>query len=344
MKIYPNQVLRQLHKELASIYLVAGDEPLLVQESRDAILQQAKKAGFETASALHVDKNFAWDEFLYASKAQSLFSNKTILECRFQSASIGKPGGNAIQEYLKSPPKDKLLLIICPKIDGSTAKTKWYEAIDKAGVIISAWPLDRSQLPAWIKERMAQAGLSTDAEGINMIADFTEGNLLATAQEIEKLKLIYNSGIISANDIEKNLGDSSRFDIYQLVDTALSGNPQKAIHILEHLLEDGTESVLILWAITREIRTLIHIHYGLRENKSLDQLFKQYMVWSKKQPIISMALKKLSVTQLLKLLKQSEKIDRMIKGLALGNINDSLTDLILALSGNASLITLGERA
>ncbi len=332
MKIYPNQLTRHLHNSLASFYVVAGDEPLLVQESRDAILQQAKKMGFESKEIIQIDKNFDWDEFLYASKAQSLFSTKTILECRFQSASIGKTGGEAMLEYLQSPPPDKLLLIICPKIESSTTKTKWYEALDRSGVIINAWPIERSQLTAWIKERMAQAGLSTDSEGLNSIADFTEGNLLASAQEIEKIKLIHNSGKVSAQDIEKILGDSSRFDIYQLVDTALSGNPQKAIRILEHLEEDGTEAVLILWAITREIRTLINIHYGLSENKSMDQLYKQYAVWTKKQSIVSTALKKLSLPLLVKLLKNAEKTDRMIKGLEAGNVFDSLTDMIMSLS------------
>lgn len=334
MKIYPNQLSAQLHKNLATIYLVSGDEHLLVQESRDAIVKQAKEKGFATESPIQVEKSFSWDEFLLESRAQSLFSNQTILELRLQTSKIGKPGGNAILEYLQSPPPDKLLLIISPKIDSSTTKTKWYTAIEKSGVIVTAWPIERNQLPAWIKERMAQVGLSTDAQGLNLIADFTEGNLLATAQEIEKLRLIHGSGKISAQDIENCIGDSSRFDIFQLVDTALSGNTKKSLHVLERLKEEGAEPILVLWALTREIRTLINIHFGLKEGKPIDLLFKQNGIWNKKQPIIRHAVNKLSLQHLYKLLQNAEKIDRTIKGLEVGNYWDDLASSLLNLSGS----------
>lgn len=332
MKIYPNQLNAQLNKTLSPVYLIAGDEHLLVQESRDAVIKHAKNEGFSTTSPLQTTKDFSWESFLYESRTQSLFSQKTVLELRLQSPKIGKPGGNAILEYLESPPPDKILVIISPKLDSSVSKTKWYTAIDKAGVVVSAWPIERAQLPDWIKQRMAQAGLSTDLQGLNIIADFTEGNLLATAQTIEKLRLIHGSGKISAENITNSMGDSSRFDIFQLVDTTLAGSAQKSIHILERLREEGIDPILILWAITREVRTLMNMHYGLQKGQSIDQLYRQNGIWNKKQPIIRKALNQLSIPQLQNCLKQAETIDRIIKGLEKGNAWDGMVSLILAIN------------
>ena len=332
MKIYPNQLTAQLNRSLSPVYLISGDEHLLVQEARDSIIQHAKRSGFETTSPLQTTKDFSWESFLLESRSRSLFSQKTVLELRLQSPKIGKPGGNAILEYLEVLPTDKILVIVSSKLDASTSKTKWYQAIEKTGVVVTAWPIERAQLPTWIKQRMAQAGLSTDPQELNIIADFTEGNLLATAQEIEKLRLIHGSGKITSEEIANNMGDSSRFDIFQLVDTALAGPTQKAIHILERLREEGIDPVLMLWAITREIRALINIHYGLQKGQSIDQLFRQNGIWNKKQPIMRKALNQLPLQYLQKLLQKASQIDRIIKGLENGNAFEMLVSLTCKLS------------
>ncbi len=126
---------------------------------------------------------------LEAGASLSLFAEKRLIELRLPSGKPGDKGAAILQEYLQRPPEDTVLLLSLPKLDGSTQKTKWAKALidGNAAQFIQVWPVDVHQLPQWIRQRLSQAGLSASPEALELIAARVEGNLLAAAQEIEKL-------------------------------------------------------------------------------------------------------------------------------------------------------------
>jgi|GEM_PF-5125455 len=175
---------------LHPVYLISGDEPLQQQGAADAVRAAARDAGYLTRELLEVDARFDWSSLAAASNSQSLFAERRIIELRVPNGKPGKPGGDALRAYLERPPEDTLLLIVAGKVDASGQKSAWYKAIDAAGVCVAVWPPRQHELAKWVAQRMRMHGLKADRQAAQLVAERTEGNLLAADQEIRKLVLI----------------------------------------------------------------------------------------------------------------------------------------------------------
>ncbi len=333
MKINPNQLQAQLQQGLSPVYLVAGDDPLLVQEARDKIVQHAQNLGYSERQSFQAGTDFNWDTLLAEISSQSLFSSKTIIELRIPSGKPGKIGSAAIETFLDNIPRDKMLLIIAPKLDATQQKTKWLKAIEKKGVYLPIWPIEKSNLPGWIKQRLQREGLRASPEGVGILADQTQGNLLACDQEITKLRLLYGEKQLSPEEINEAIGDHARFDLYQLIDQALLGDSESSVRILSQLQESGIEPILILWSITREIRQLIQLNSLMTRGETFDNACNKLFVWKTRQPLYQKALRRLTQPALTQALQQASEIDLKIKGLQPGNVWLALNELTLSLAG-----------
>jgi len=230
-----------------------------------------------------------------------------------------------------------VLLISLPKLDGSTQKTKWAKAlIDGKDVqFLQVWPVDAAQLPQWIRQRLSQAGLAADQEAVELIAARVEGNLLAAAQEIEKLKLLAEDGRVTADTVQAAVADSARYDVFGLIDAALQGHPEHSLRMLEGLRGEGIEAPVILWALARELRLLANIAQQYAQGVPLERAFSQARppVWDKRRPLVSKALQRHDVAGWQRLLMAAQLIDEQIKGQAEGDPWIGLSNLCLQLSG-----------
>lgn len=332
MKIYIEQLAQQLKNNIAPIYLLTGDEILLSEEARDTIRQAASQAGFIERQIFNVDNNFAWQDFLFAAKSLSLFSPKSLLELHIPADKFKEEAKEALLTYLEQPPANKILLIITEKLEAKQQNTNWYKQIEKQGVIVTLWPLEGAKLTQWITQRLQRIGLQTDNAGIRIIYELTEGNLLATHQAIEKLSLCFAKGKITADEIAATISDNARFDIFNLIDTALIGDSKKTVAILDNLQAEDIEPTIILWALTRELRNLISMANALVA-ANIDQVLQQYHVWEKRKPLIKRALTRHSLNNFYAMIQQAAVIDRIIKGMGPGNVWDNLLNLCLNLAG-----------
>jgi DNA polymerase-3 subunit delta len=343
-KLRPEQLGAALSKNIAPIYLVSGDEPLLIQEACDTIRRAARSAGFSERELYHCDTGFDWGQVLTAANSLSLFAEKKIIELRLPTGKPGDKGGKILQEYAQSPALDNLLLIITEKLDGATQKSKWFKAIEDAGVHIQVWPIGVAQLPRWIGQRLQQAGLQADSSAIDLLASRIEGNLLAAAQEIEKLKLLStDNNIISYEFMASAVADSARYDVFGLVDKALHGDARAAVKTLHGLKTEGTEPINILWALTRDIRSLVQISLAVAQGKPFEMAARQAGIWDKRQPLIQTALRRLKPAHIQQLLRKANGIDKAIKGMRNAEPWDELLDLILNLAGVQSLTVHNDR-
>jgi DNA polymerase-3 subunit delta len=332
MKINADQLPANLKRGLAPVYLVAGDEPLLHQEALDAIRHSARQQGYSGREVFHVDRSFDWNSFRQSTESMSLFSEQRIVELRMPTGKPGDTGRNVIQEYLAQPAEDILLLIVTGKLDASVMKTKWIKLVESIGVLVQVWPVERAHMPRWIAGRMKAAGLQAEADAIELLADRVEGNLLAAVQEIEKLRLLHGAGHISAEQVAEAVADSARFDVFKLMDAVLAGDARRGMRILQALREEGLEPVLVLWAVSREIRQLAGMSAAC-EQRPLDSVLSQYRVWNRRKPLIKKALQRYPREQWQALLAHCGQVDRMIKGMAAGNAWDELLQLCIQISG-----------
>jgi len=339
MKVNSDDLPRQLARGLASVYLVSGDEHLLVSEAADQVRKAAREQGF-TDRDLHIaERGFDWSRIAIESANLSLFADKRLTEVRIPTGKPGRTGATALTDAVTNLGPDDCLLIIIPKLDSSNRNSAWVKKLAAAGVLVQVWPVSLQQLPAWISQRLKASGLTASRDAITMLADRAQGNLLAAQQEVTKLGMHFTSGKISAEDVAKSVADSARFDIFQLVDAALVGDASRSMRILTGLRAEGVEPTLVLWALAREIRTLATIGYHMDNGKSQDQAMTQARVWSNRKALAGRAARRLSGSGCVyELLVLAAHTDAIIKGQREGEPWMALRSLVMGLcQGNVSL-------
>jgi DNA polymerase-3 subunit delta len=314
VKISGDNFSASLARQLGRLYLVSGDEPLLVNEAADAIRAKARAEGF-TERELHVvERGFDWQSLLANSRAMSLFAERKIIEIRMTNPAPGEQGADAIVELASDPSPDTLVLIITGKLDGRTMNSRWVTAVDKHGVVVQVWPLELARLPAWIRERLSRHQLQADAPAAQLLAERVEGNLLAAHQEVEKLALLLPPGSLSAETIMDAVADSARFDVLQLGEAAMRGQTARALRILECLKGEGAEATHILWALNKDLQWMARAQAMMRSGQSADAAMNALYVWRPRQPAMKQALQRLTQSELQGLLLDAERVDRAIKG------------------------------
>ncbi|WP_157994396.1 DNA polymerase III subunit delta [Peristeroidobacter agariperforans] len=314
MKLSGDNLGASLSRQLSSIYLISGDEPLLVNEAADAVRARARSQGF-TERELHVvERGFDWQALLSNSKAMSLFADRKIIEIRMTNPTPGEQGADAIIELATEPSPDNLVLIVTGKMDGRVTGSRWVSAIEKHGVVVQIWPLELARLPAWIRDRLAKQNLKADAEAASLLAERVEGNLLAAHQEVEKLALLLPPGPVTADTIVDAVADSARFDVLQLGDAAMKGNAARALRVLEGLRGEDVEPPIVLWALNKDLQWIARCQHMMRRGQSPDSAMNALYVWRNRQPAMKHALSRLKPKTVRELLLSAERADRMIKG------------------------------
>ncbi len=304
-----------LEKEFAPVYLVTGDEPLQTLEAADAIRQAARGRGYSSRDILEVDRSFQWHQLATEASSLSLFSEQRIIDLRIPSGKPGAEGGKALTEYMERPAEDTLLLITMPKLERSQTNSKWFKAIDRIGAVLQIWPVEGPQLPAWIEQRMRGKGLLPEPGAAALLADRIEGNLLAAAQEIEKLLLLHGPGAISGEQLVEAVSDSARYDVFDLVDSALAGKSGRSLRILHGLRGEGTAPPVVLWALAREVRMLAELAFQVKGGMNPQRAVgARHEVWEKRRPLVASALQRLPLQSWRRLLQLCADADRAVKG------------------------------
>ncbi|MET0533233.1 MAG: DNA polymerase III subunit delta [Steroidobacter sp.] len=314
MKLSGDHLAANLSRQLASAYLISGDEPLLVNEAADAVRSKARAQGFTERELHTIERGFDWDELLSQSRAMSLFAERKIIEIRMTNPTPGEQGADALIELVSQPSPDVLVLVITGKMDARVQGSRWVSAIEKHGVVVQIWPLELARLPAWIRDRLAKQNLKADADAATMLAERVEGNLLAAHQEVEKLALLLPPGPVSADTIIEAVADSARFDVLQLGDAAMKGQTARALRVLEGLRGEDVEPPIVLWALNKDLQWIARCQYLMRRGQSADGAMNALYVWRNRQPAMKHALSRLRPAVVRELLLSAERADRMIKG------------------------------
>jgi DNA polymerase III subunit delta len=327
MRANLDQLPGVLQRGLARAYLVSGEEFLLVSEAADAIRAAARAAGIADRRVFFVDKGFSWDQLRSDTQSLSLFADRRLFELRIPS---GKPDKGAAQlaELATNPPPDVVTLVLTEKLDRKSMDSPWVQAFAQQGVWVQVRSVGEGELPAWLAARARHTGLELDGAAAQLIAERTEGNLLAAHQELAKLALLAQGRRIDAALVLQSVGDSARYDVLQLAEAAAAGDAVRAVHIFYGLKREGIEPTLILWAIVRELRGL----WQARERTRL-RANSAGSNWSLAGKPSERALSRLRSLPLAALLAQAGEADRIIKGMASGDAFTALLGLVAALAG-----------
>ena len=332
MLLKGEQLAAHLERELRQLYVLYGDEPLLVLEAADLIRAKARQKGYSEREVLTVLPHFDWGQLLAAGGNMSLFGDKKLIDLRIPTGKPGKEGGAALQQWCQHLSLDNLLLITLPELDWREEKAVWFTALVNAGVVVKWMAPPLAELPGWIAGRLRRQQQNADLESLKFIAERVEGNLLAAHQEILKLGLLYPAGTLTAAQIREAVLNVARYDIDGLREALLTGDLARLQRTLDGLMQEGEAPPLVLWAMSEEIRALTTIRLGMDAGKPVDMLLKDAKVWGPRAVPVKKALQRLSTAALEAALQHAGQIDRLAKGIGQGNIWEEFLRLGLRLS------------
>lgn len=344
MRISTEQLQQHLARELKPLYAVFGDETLLALEASDRIRAKARAEGYTEREVLTADAGFGWSELAFAGNSQSLFAARRILELRIPTGKPGSDGSEALQRHCESPPQDTVTLITLPGLDWRAQKAGWFEALDRAGVVIEAKPVARKALPEWLAGRLKAQNQEADTETLDFIADRVEGNLLAAHQEVQKLALLFPAGGIAYEQAREAVLDVARYDVFNLGEALLEGDVLHLARMVDGLKGEGVAPPLVLWAIAEEIRAIGRVVNGIAAGGTPPQLWREAKVWGNShQQLMQQNCRRFSGEQVEAALLHAAKADRMVKGLIRGDVWDELLQLALRFASGASAKPLPKR-
>ena len=326
-----NNVL--LHYSGANIFMVLGEEPLQSQEACDALRRWLRSQGFTERDLHHVDGHFSWESVILSTNALSLFADQKLLEIRVGSHKINKGDGQALVDWLKNPSPDTALLLIIDKVDAAARKSLWFKQIESQGILVEVHAPDPGQLPQWISQRANSLSIQLDQEALQVLCERIEGNLLAAQQELAKLKLLYADQQISAEQVIASVSDSSRYNVFALTEAALAQQPERCEKILTALIHEGLEAPVILWALTREIRTIYNVQQALQQGVSYDSLCQKERIWGKRKALVRKASQSLPAPALESMLLTAANADKASKGMRNESPWLTLRQITLLLAG-----------
>ncbi len=358
--------------ELAPVWLLASSEPLLLLEAADVLRHRAKALGFAERVVFEADARFDWGELEASFGMLSLFSSRRLIEVRLPTGKPGKEGGAVIEKFCAAPDLDVLLLVTAGEWSGKH-EAAWSRAIDKAGATLVLWPPKPNELPGWIARRLKSRGVDATPDAAALLAERIEGNLLAAAQEVDKLALLLAPDRASSRDrrehggdevaapapaerarsadgtilsrgtsitaaqMESLVADSARYDVFRLTDSALAGETARALHMLAGLRGEGEQVVPMLSWLASQVQALAHVAAVQDAGGNIAQAMTQARIWDSKQPLFRRALGRGSAMHFERLLSDCARIDRISKGRADGDAWRELERLIVGIAAPRAL-------
>ncbi|WP_460730901.1 DNA polymerase III subunit delta [Lysobacter rhizosphaerae] len=318
MELKTEQLAAQVQAgPLRPAYLIAGPEPLRVLEAADAVRAAARAQGINEREIFEAEGNQRepdWAAMEASVQAPSLFASRRLFEVRLPTGKPGTEGARVISEFCANPPHDITLLVTAGEWSRQHGG-KWSEAIGRIGCIAVAWPVKPHELPGWIEARLRSRGLKADRDAVQLLADRVEGNLLAAAQEIEKLKLLAhgaapNGDVLDAARMEDLVADAARFDVFRLIDAALNGQGAQVSRMIRGLRGEGEAVPALLGMVIKELQTAS----ALARAGNLANAFKAQRVWDSKQPMYRRALQRHDAKRWDAFLAQAGRVDAIAKG------------------------------
>lgn len=316
MRIKPDALKAHLAKGFNGMYFIFGPEILLVEETLDEFRSVAREQGFTDRTRYTVEAGFNWEVLFEQSQTLSLFKEKKLIELRMPPG--GKPGdkgAKALTEYAQNPPEDVALVVIAGHLERATQNAKWFRSIEEAAILIQCPNVTTEQLPGWIRRRIESTNLDVEDAAIRRLCQMVEGNLLAAAQEINLLKLLYQNQAVTLEIVEDLIANHARHDAFMLVDACLMGHQNRAIRILHSMRRAGALPIVILWSMVREVRQICRIlDESECQNVPPRSLYKRYGIWASRQKLMTAAIQRLSRVQWERILAQLAYADHRVKG------------------------------
>ncbi|MBT1444635.1 DNA polymerase III subunit delta [Shewanella sp. JM162201] len=312
MRVYPEQLGRHL-SPLAQCYSLMGDEPWLIENARSQLLEAARQQGFMERVSFEQDSGFAWADLRNEWQAMSLFASRRIIELTLPQGKPGADGSAMLTELMAQPNPDLLLIVRGPKLASEQTNSKWFKALDNAGIYLPCNTPEGAQFSRWLDGRISAHRLLLEPDAKAMLASLYEGNLLAAEQALALLSLLTAGRRVGGAELAQYFEDQSRFNVFQLADALLANQQERIAHMLAQLKAEGTALPIVLWAVFRELSSLLSLKSAQERRESMAPLWSKLRIWDKRKPLYENALRRLTLAQIEAMLALSSTIELKLK-------------------------------
>ncbi|WP_312074389.1 DNA polymerase III subunit delta [Atlantibacter sp.] len=312
VRVWPEQLRAQLKEGLRAAYLLTGNDPLLLQESQDAIRQAAQEQSFDEHHTRQIDAQTDWEELFSITRALSLFASRQTLLLILPENGPNAAMNDKLSELVALLHDDLMLVVRAVKLTKAQENAAWCTSLSSRAVMVNCQTPEQAQLPRWVMNRAKNRQLTLDDAACQLLCYCYEGNLLALAQALDRLALLWPDGKLTLPRVEQAVNDAAHFTPFHWVDTLLAGKSKRALHILQQLRLEGSEPVILLRTVQRELLLMVTLKRQ-SSHTTLRTLFDQHRVWQNRRSLLTDALNRLSEDQLRQAVSLLSQIELTLK-------------------------------
>ncbi len=257
------QILSNLkQKKYSPVYFLMGDEPYYIDVISDYIQDNLLDAGEkEFDQTIVYGKDVEIQSVINAAKRYPMMAQYQVLIVK--EAQLIKAWDDLIY-YLQNPLKSTIL-VFCYKYGAPDKRKKWFQELGKIGVVYESSKLRDYEVPGWISNYCKSKNVGIDDKASAMLSEFLGTDLSKLVNELEKLILTKSadSSRITPELIEKNIGISKDFNVFELQAALINKDVLKANRIIRYFAENkkANPMVLVLSQLFKFFSDLMIYHY-----------------------------------------------------------------------------------
>ena len=243
------QILSEIHnKNFAPIYFLTGDEPYFIDMISDTIENEALDEADRAFNQIVLYGRDV-DVETIANHARSFPMMGERMVVIVKEAQDVKNLEN-FEPYLDTLPETTLLVFVYKYKKLDKRKT-FAKKLDKKGVYFESKKLYDNNIPGWIQGYLKDKGYSIQPKATQMLADYLGTDLHKIANELKKLTIALpkNKSIDDA-DVERNIGISKDYNVFELQNAIGSRDVLKANRIVNYFGDNGKDNPLLVTAIS----------------------------------------------------------------------------------------------
>jgi len=231
-------------KRIKPIYFLMGEEPYYIDKLSDYIEQNVlteEEKGFN--QTVLYGRDVEVEDIISTCKRYPMMADYQVVivkEAQDLSRSIDK-----LESYVNNP-TPTTILVVCYKYKTLDKRKKMVKTIEQIGLLYESKKLYDTALPQWLKRVLSGKKLDIEPKASAMLIEFLGNDLGKISNEIDKLAIILPPGtIITPESIEKNIGFSKDFNIFEFQKAIGSRNVVKSYTIAYYFHENPKDHNVI---------------------------------------------------------------------------------------------------
>ncbi len=307
-----NQIISDIkQKSFSPVYLLMGEEPFFIDAISDlleSVVVEEDMKGFNEHIMYGLDSDP--DNIIGMAKSYPMMGDRQLVMIK-EAQSL--KGIQNLEAYVKQP-LESTVLVLCHKYKKVDKRSALYKAVSKVGVAFDSEKIRDYQLGAWIKSHAKELNLDLDDQQANLLADYLGVDLSKVSKALQKLKLIVKDAKLTNEDIQKHIGISKEYNIFEMQLAVLERNFQKSLKITNYFVNNPKSMHIIpaIGALYNVYTKWIKLYYS--KDKSPNASFKmgisKFML-----PKYTASLQKYSLKKVVYNLEILKEYDLKAKGL-----------------------------